>query len=189
MANSTTNTSRSRGTRRVSGVQAIVAGGPRLAHLPIPSARSHWPSFGANKKLKIGRCLSGLRRTDLFTDLADGHPHTLVIPVDAAFDVLPWSFESLLRDDSLLELRFDLFEYLVATGTSDADAPVRCRRTLQGEWIASAHKVAGQHGSADILASALWGNTTLHAVESCVLPTSLQHACPRRFARGGRGRS
>jgi hypothetical protein len=123
---------------------------------------------------QLQRFLSGLRRTDLVADLAAGGPHTLVAPVNAAFDVLPWSFDRLLSDDELLEPRFDLFEYLVLRGACDGEAPLHARRTLQGEsLVIGAGIVRGHQSKARILGTTTWQANVVVAVDACVLPSSI----------------
>lgn len=120
------------------------------------------------------RCLKGLLRTDLVGDLGGSRPHTLIAPVDAGFAGLPWDFEQLLSDDSLLEPCFDLFEYLVIRGSHDADAPMRLCATLQGESILiGSGMVLGHHGVASVVATTVWRGTVVHVVDRCVLPSTI----------------
>lgn len=136
----------------------------------IDRARQEHRLFG-----RIQRCLSGLRVTDLIADLeGGGGPHTVIAPIDAAFDELPWSFDRLLTDESLLEPRFDLFEYHVIRGACDAEVPLHVRKTLQGETLViGSGIVVGHQGVAKILASGMWHGALVHAVDRCVLPSSI----------------
>ena len=119
----------------------------------------------------IDRFLAGLVETDLVTDLAEGH-HTLLAPVNAAFDPTPWPFERLLRDDELLEERFDLFEYLVVRGVHGASGPGVRLATISGPLVTLGdHQVVGERGVAHVLDSLIWRNALVHVIDACVYQT------------------
>lgn len=121
----------------------------------------------------IQRCLKGLLRTQLVGDLGS-RPHTLIAPLDAGFAELPWDFDRLLSDETLLEPCFDVFEYLVIAGRHDADAPMRPCATLQGEPVLmGSGMVLGHHGVASVVATASWRGTTVHVVDRCILPSTI----------------
>ena len=122
----------------------------------------------------LQRCIAGFHLTDLVRDIRLGGPYTLIAPVDGAFDELPWSYESLLADDELVEPLFDLFEYLVIPGACDGDGPIRSWLTLQGEKIRVGRGyVLGRRGVGRILATVSWKGSLVHAVDACVFPSSV----------------
>ena len=120
----------------------------------------------------VDRTFHGLLATGLLEDLRAGAPHTLIAPTNAAFDELPWAFEDLVFDPELVEVRFDLFEYLVVPGDFDEGE----RATLGGEPVRiEGGVVFGRYGSAAILRSFVTGNLRVHVVDSCVLPGDPQN--------------
>jgi len=118
----------------------------------------------------IDRTFHGLLAVGLLDDIRDRWRSTLIAPTNAAFDALPWSFEDLLGQPSLAEVRFDLFEYLVVPG----DLVVGERRTIEGSSIRIEDgQVLGRFGrAARILRSFVSGNLRVHVVDACVLPAS-----------------
>ena len=130
----------------------------------------------------LSRCLAGFVATDLVTDLAENGPFTLLAPFDAAFDALPWRFEDLLSGDALLEERFELFEYCVIPGVVAAEGPRQSWPTLNGDRIRIGQStVIGSGGAARIVASVRWRGALVHAIDSCVLPSSLLGYTGRRM--------
>lgn len=129
----------------------------------------------------MDRVFEGLREVGLLEDM-DGMPHTLLAPVDRAFDRLPWAFDRLLADPSLVEARFDLFEYCVVPERVASDADPRPVLTLEGTpvFVGRTH-VLGRHGGARILTTVESSNLVIHVLDACVLP----HPCmtwPERLA-------
>jgi hypothetical protein len=121
----------------------------------------------------LQRCLAGFHLTDLVRNVRAGGPHTLIAPIDRAFDRLPWSFDQLIADDALIHPRFDLFEYFAVVGACDADAPLETFLTLQGEKIRiGCGLVIGREGVARILATTEWKGIQVHAVDACVMPST-----------------
>jgi len=121
----------------------------------------------------LQRFRRGLHLTGLAEDIVGGG-HTLIAPIDAAFDALPWPFERLLEEDALVEPRFDLFEYLVVPEACAGDGPPRNFSTLQGERIRIGGRfVHGRHGVGRILATVTLDRLLVHVVDSCVLPSSI----------------
>lgn len=130
--------------------------------------------LGATFFPSIQRCLKGLLRTDLVGDLGGSQPHTLIAPLDAAFEELPWDFDRLLSDEALLEPCFDLLEYLVIPGRHESDAPMRPCATLQGEaLLIGSGMVLGHDGVASVLATASWRGTMVHVVDRCIFPSTI----------------
>ncbi|MEZ4307271.1 MAG: hypothetical protein R3F14_04410 [Polyangiaceae bacterium] len=118
----------------------------------------------------IDRTFHGLAAVGLLDDLRAGF-HTIIAPVNSAFDALPWAFEDLLYDPALVEPRFDLFEYLVVRG----DLPHGERETLEGSPVRIDRGIVhGRHGSASILRSYTDGARRVHVVSACILPASPQ---------------
>lgn len=119
----------------------------------------------------IRRFSTGLLATGLVDDLRAQADHTVLAPVDAAFDGLPFSFDDLLFDERLVEARFDLFEYLVVRGTVEADAPRAAHVTLQGERVRIGRGlVLGRFGAARVLRSFVTGHVLVHVLDQCVFP-------------------
>jgi len=128
----------------------------------------------------LRRFIAGLFGTDLVTDIRARSPHTLIAPVDPAFDRLHWSFDQLLWNDDLVEPRFDLFEYLVIPGLHLGALPeLETVRTVQGEPIRiGAGLVLGRHGVGRILATTTWEDSLVHVVDACVLPSTVVDYIP-----------
>ncbi len=146
---------------------------PELASPDGPAPRP--PGRGAPWKPPpsepIRRFSTGLLATGLVDDLREQAPHTVLAPVDAAFDGLPFSFDDLLYDERLVEARFDLFEYLVLRGTADAWAPRAAHVTLHGEPIRLGRGlVLGRFGAARVLRSFATGHVLVHVLDQCVFP-------------------
>lgn len=148
-------------------------------HMPGAPARDRAPSPPPH--LCLARWWQGCRTTELLGDLAGGTPLTVLAPVDAAFDDLPWSFERLLADDDLLELRFDLFEHHVLRGTHDATGAPVTVISLHGERVHLARGVAtagrctsGGRSRARVLATLAMPGVLVHVIDACLLPRSLR---------------
>lgn len=119
----------------------------------------------------LRRFSHGLLGTGLLDDLRATGPYTLLAPVDAAFDDLPFSYEDLLFDEQLVEARFDLFEYLVLRGAVDAHGPRQLHVTLQGEPVRlGGGVVSGGFGAARILRSFSSEAGPVHVIDRCVFP-------------------
>lgn len=113
----------------------------------------------------------GLAIAGLYEDIADAGTTTLLAPVDAAFDGLPWPYEQLVGSRELLEACFDLFEYLVLRGTADAAAPRATHATLHGELVRIGRRlVLGRYGASRVLSTFPVGACTVHVLEMCVFP-------------------
>jgi hypothetical protein len=133
-----------------------------ICHAPIaqpPGEMAHLQRFYA-----------GLAKTGLSEDLAKGE-HTLLAPLDAAFDRAPWSFDSLLSSPQLLEERYDLFEYLVIRGIHGAASPRIQVATLEGRSVLLGEgRVFGHGGSARIIESFIWRSSLVHVISECIYP-------------------
>lgn len=129
----------------------------------------------APRREPIDRTMHGLQVTGLLEDLRSGGPHTLIAPINRAYDALPWAFEELLFNPSLTEPRFDLFEYLVLRGDWPAVGPGGERQTAEGTPLRIARGfVVGRHGTAMILRSFVRDNLRVHVVDACVFPANPQ---------------
>lgn len=119
----------------------------------------------------LRRFSQGLLGTGLLDDLRAAGPHTLLAPVDPAFDVLPFSYEDLLFDERLVEARFDLFEYLVLRGSVEAHGPPTLHVTLHGEPVRlGGGLVSGRFGDARILRTFASATALVHVIDRCVFP-------------------
>ena len=119
----------------------------------------------------LGRTTRGLAATALLDDLHVGGPYTLLAPVDAAFDALPWSFEELLHDPRLVEPRFDLFEYLVVRGLVGARDDGAPRTTLHGDTVCIREGlVLGRSGVARVLLSRPLARGVVHVIDRVLMP-------------------
>lgn len=120
---------------------------------------------------RLGRYSHGLLATGLLDDLRTEGPYTLLAPVDEAFDSLPFAFDELLYDDRLVEARFDLFEYLVARGSIDADDARQPYATVNGEHVRIGRGlVFGRYGAARVLKSVPAEGLVVHVLDQCVFP-------------------
>lgn len=134
----------------------LVSGG--AAWKPPPSAQ-------------IGRYSQGLLATGLREDLRTYGRHTLLAPVDDAFDRMPFTFDELLYDERLVEARFDVFEYLVVPGTIEAHGPRTAHASVQGEPVRIGRGlVFGRFGAARVLRSFEAGRLLVHVLDQCVFP-------------------
>lgn len=132
-----------------------------------PNDLSH-PPAGMGGVLQ--RYFQGLKQTDLLDDVLTA-PHTLLAPIDDAFDALPWRFSDLLESRDLFEERFDLFEYLVVRGVHGAHGPAAPIVTLEGSAVAIGHGlVVGTSGTARVLHSFIWNRTLVHMLDRCIFP-------------------
>ena len=119
---------------------------------------------------RVDRVLAGLAAVGLLDDM-QGRPHTLLAPIDRAFDVLPWSFERFLTDARLVEARFDLFEYCVVPSLLRSESDPRPVGTLEGTTVLIGHThVLGRHGGARILTTVELPLLVVHVLDACVLP-------------------
>jgi uncharacterized surface protein with fasciclin (FAS1) repeats len=119
----------------------------------------------------VGRYVQGLLATGLLDDLRTSGPHTLLAPVDEAFDRLPFAYDSLLFDDHLIEAKFDIFEYLVLRGAIRASGPRVAHASLQGERVRVGRSlVFGRFGAARVLRSFVSGGVALHVIDQCIFP-------------------
>lgn len=117
----------------------------------------------------LGRFARGLAIADLYADIGED-PATILAPVDAAFDALPWPFEELLSSEELFEPCIDLFEYCVLRGPFVRDKVTQM--TLHGELVRFGRDlVLGRYGAARVLSTFTVGASTVHVLEHCVLPT------------------
>lgn len=145
------------------------------------AATSAAPLSDAVSSRGARRFLRGLASADLLEDVRSG-ANTLIVPVDRAFDALPWSFDALLTHDALVEARVDLFEYLVVRGLvpeCEAGAPYR---TLHGTdvWIGP-DAVFGRYGAARILRSVRSPRQVILFVDRLIFASA-----PRRDLVGAR---
>lgn len=123
--------------------------------------------------LPLVRAFAGFERSELLGDVLSGGVRTLVAPVDRAFAVLPWTFDDLLSVGRVEE-RCELFEYYAIPLRCEARGPMRTMPTLQRELITiGCGYVVGPDRAARILASLRWGDVIVHAVDACVLPSTL----------------
>ncbi len=127
----------------------------------------------AVRRAPLNHFFEGLARTGLLADVEEGL-HTLLAPVDAAFDKLPWAFEELYGSDALVEERIGLFEYSVARGVHSARAPKSPVATLEGRFvILGGGRVYGRYGAARVLDTFIARNTLVHVLDECVSPFPL----------------
>jgi uncharacterized surface protein with fasciclin (FAS1) repeats len=118
----------------------------------------------------LATCAHGFIATGLMSELGDGDSITLFLPRREALLHLPWKIEQLLLDESLVEERFDLFEYTIVSGLLDAQADQEAT-SLQGERVrVRGGKVFGRFGSASIIESIRARNGIAHILDSCLLP-------------------
>ena len=144
---------------------------------PEPSAPAATPPFtlpslwGPLHAQGLRRFSRGLLATGLFEDLRSGDPFTLLAPLDAAFDSLPFSFDDLLLQPSLVEARFDIFEYLVLRGHVTSLPTRGAYPTLEGELVRLAPNLAlGRFGASRILHTFVTGPVIVHILEQCLFP-------------------
>jgi hypothetical protein len=138
-----------------------------LARRPTrPSALSPIAEVVASQAAR--RFVRGLDRADLLEDLRAG-AHTAIVPIDRAFDALPWSFEALMNEDALVEARVDLFEYLIVRGLVPECEAATPYRTLHGApiWIGP-DAVFGGYGAARILRTSRTPMQVVHLVDRVV---------------------
>lgn len=115
-------------------------------------------------------CLHGFIATGLLADLRDDGPFTLFLPRREALLSLPWTMEQLLADETLIDQRFDVFEYTIARGLYGARGS-RNVVSLQGERLrVSRGKVIGRFGEGTILETLRARNGVVHVVDACLMP-------------------
>lgn len=133
---------------------------------------SRGPTLGRDlRRARIDRFFAGLEATSLLEDLQVGGPYTLLAPLDAAYDALPWSFDALLRDPALVEARFDLFEYAVVRGVLGRDDDGDPRPTLHGGPVCvRVGYVLGLTGVARIVATRPFARGVVHVVDRVLAP-------------------
>lgn len=133
----------------------------------------------------LTRFARGLNATDLFQDIVEGGTMTLLAPVDAAFEALSLPFDELITSPDAFEARFDLFEYLVLRGPSDASGSRATHATLHGELVRLGRNlVLGRYGASRVLDTFTCGGCMVHVLEQCVFPVFPGDYVVMRTAKG-----
>jgi hypothetical protein len=149
--------------------------------MPGASTRDRAHASALPARLCLERWWHGCRTTELLDDLSRGGPFTLLAPVDEAFDHLPWSFDRLLGDEALLELRFDLFEHHVLRGNHDAAGAPTTLVSMHGERlrlgrgrVVGARQASGRRCEGRVLTTLATPGVLVHVIDACLLPRSMR---------------